>query len=162
MKKQKHTGWAEILIYEPLRYFLACGSVVLLVVWLCLTVPKWVASFKDEVEYSEDLKDHTPAYADIVSIEPVEETFALSDEIPDLYCKCELVGGDTVWVRFTVTQYVDFIDSSYLEPDTAEEIIYSTPIRVHGAVDTVGRVIDAFRDNNNFVLIVDSAEVLQG
>lgn len=126
-----------------------------------MTVPKWVASFKEEVEFNKDLPDHSPAYADVVRIEPVEETFALSDEIPDLYCKCELLDGETIWVRFTVTQYVDFIDSGYSEPDTAEEKIYTAPLRMHGAVDTVGRVVDAFR-NNNFVLIVDSVEVLQG
>ena len=33
-----------------------------------------------EVEFNKDLPDHAPAYADVVRIEPVEETFALSDE----------------------------------------------------------------------------------
>ena len=157
MKHTERSGWTEIFFFRPLRSIIACG-VVILVVLLCINVPKWFAAFKDEVEYSKDLKDHTPAYADIVSIAPIEKTFVLSGETPDLYCKCTLVNEDIIWVRFTVPKYVHLItpDATSL---SMEEVTFNAPLRLHGAVDTVGKVIDAFRDNNNFVLIVDSVEV---
>lgn len=161
MRRTQRPFWAELLFFGPLRYFVAGGS-ILLVIWLCMTVPKWLGSLKDEVEYSEDLRDHSPAYADIASLRTVEETFALSDEIPNLYCKCKLVSGETIWVRFTKTQYIQMIDPNYVKPNKNQEIAFTEPLRLHGTVDTVGRAIDAFLDNNNFILIVDSAEHIPG
>lgn len=129
-----------------------------LVVFLIVTIPKWIGAAKKEVEYNKDLKNYTPVFADIVRIKPIEEDFSVSSESINLYCKGELVSGEKIWVCLTVEQYIEYINSNYSDPMRSAEKLFEPPLRLHGRVETVGRTIDEFHDNNNFVLIVKSIE----
>lgn len=94
-----------------------------------------------EVEMSEAVKNNLPAYADIVSIEPVHKIASNNGfQLTGIICKCTTVERQTVWIYLSPKEYRDHFDSNAafvsradpFQDDSAPKVKIAPAIRIHG------------------------------
>ena len=111
---------------------------------------------KEEVAFSPDLEFSSPAYIDLITIEPV---YSVSEKMFSSYnaivCKCTTTSRDTVWLYITISDYKKHFDPDakfdYILGSSFETVSKRT--RIHGKTinpDTINP--DLSQKTSNMIL----------
>lgn len=97
-----------------------------------------------EKEFSSASEGGDKVYADIVSAFPeigIYEEYG--SYYTDFVCRCKTAAGSTVWVYIKTDDYLTYFDSSAstsVSSSYAEEVTFSSAIRIHGSVKTADNI----------------------
>ena len=116
---------------EAPSYIIFSLVVAFIIFGLLFGVLPALDKLKKEYPYSDDLKNGTKVYLDIIDLNPVYTAGAT------LICKCHFLDGSEVWMLLNSSEYKSFegAEESWLGSMlTYSALSFNEPVRVHGKI----------------------------
>lgn len=122
-------------------------------------------SEKEPVAFTTDLRPGSPAFVDVVSIEPVYRMGETQFSYDYTACRCITTDGETMWIYMEAAQYnqyLNHINFKALEWQ-AGKTTFAQPLRFHGTVKTSDGTFDGLerRTKTDTLLVLESVDAAE-